>query len=219
MFVKPEAIPQVARPGRVARSVDEATKLRARLAEAREAGRQAAGALERAEADDVEAQAAAARAGEPVSKASATVAKARSAADAARREVVIIERAVEMADTQLVDVIEQESAQWTTALDREQEQARERGVRALADFAQALADLRAAAAAHVWLQSALGDQRFDRPLPTPVLGARAPSSARQSINGEPFGAELVVGWARELVEPPPIPEPPRPVFAPNAATG
>lgn len=97
---------------------------------------------------------------------------------------------------------------WLESRDDEAEHARERASAALAAFEQALADLTGASSAGIWVRSARSDQRWDRAVPTSGAGSAAPSSARTSANGDPLDRSTLLGYCRELVDPPA----PRPVL-------
>lgn len=90
---------------------------------------------------------------------------------------------------------------WLAALDDEQAQARQRGLQALDQLGAAVHDLRASASAAMWLRGA-GDGRFDRPAQSPMLGSVAASSSRTTANGQPLTADQLIGYLREVIEPP-----------------
>jgi hypothetical protein len=201
--LNPQLIPTAARPPAVEQAVSEAAELRARLDDARRAATLAAAELERAEANDVEAAALATRQGAATPKPDPALAKAKAAADTCARQIQILGRALEMSHEAAAAAITTSTPGWLEQLTGEQDRARDEALELLDRFEAAVGKLRAAAAAQLWLQQAGSDQRYDRAPVVPTLGSAAPSSARRTANSEPIDAATVVGYCRELVDPPP----------------
>jgi hypothetical protein len=102
-------------------------------------------------------------------------------------------------------------------LDAEIQRARERAEKAIGQLEEAVAQIGVAAAAASWLHAAVEDGRFDRRVGPVTTGSIAPSSARRTANGEALRRDQLIGFCRELVEPP---EPPARVAmrAPDTAS-
>jgi hypothetical protein len=211
-----DVIPATRRPQPVADAIREAADLRAKLRAAKEATATAERALADARQADIRHGASRVRSGQAVGAPGAQVTKAEQQLAKDQRSAAIIERAYAEASDDLAAAIATASPGWIDRLGDEQAQAHERAVKALADYEAAVSELRAAAGAAAWLASALADQRLDRPVRVPMVGARAWTSARLAANGEAFMADQVLGWARELLDPPA--PPPQTVIAPDAAT-
>jgi hypothetical protein len=200
-----DTIPATAQPAPVAAAISEAGVLRDKLRTAKEAVARVERALTDARQRDIEAAAARMRGGEAIGGQGTQVTKAEQQLAKDQRSAAIIERAYDGATNDLAATIAAASPGWIDALADEQERARAKAVQALDEYEHALGELRSAAATSMWLESALQDQRLDRPLRSPLIGSRAWSSARVALNSEPFMADVVVGWARELLAEPPTP--------------
>ena len=200
-----DTIPATAQPAPVAAAISEASVLRDKLREAKEAVASAERALTDARQGDIEAAAARMRGGEAIGGQGTQVTKAEQQLAKDQRSAAIIERAYDAACDDLAGALTAAAPSWLDALADEQERARAQALQALDEYEHALGELRSAAATSMWLESALQDQRLDRPLRSPLIGSRAWSSARVAINSEPFMSDVVVGWARELLAEPPTP--------------
>jgi hypothetical protein len=194
-----DVIPNVGVPEPITRAADDARLLRDRYRVAREASVTAQSEVERLEREDVEAAAARARQGASLGAPPAALAKARAAAEAARREESALELAVEGATDDVAEAITEGAAVWVAACDRAQEGARAAGLRAIDELSESVEKLRAAASTKAWIQTALGDGRYDRNAPAMAMGSMAPSSRRVTVNTEPLLAAEVLRFAAELL--------------------
>jgi hypothetical protein len=196
-----DVVPLVARPDDIDKALDKAVELRDR---ARQADTDAAGAvaeLERLEAADREAAAAAARAGESFGGIPPAVKKARAEVDEAQRVAGVLRLAADQAGDELAIVIRASADTWGTGLDKATEDARAHARKALEALEQALQDMGNAAGARAWIDGAITDGRFDRPVPTVMLGATAPTSRRMTANGEALRRSDLLRFVAELLDP------------------
>jgi hypothetical protein len=201
--VNVDVIPQVARPDAVTAALAETVELRDRSRQAQEQGAAAQAQLDELERQDVEQAAQRARTGEPLGTTPVAVKKAREALEQAKRTAAAIALALEGAEGDLGDALNASTPAWLAALDDETERARQRAATALTEFEAALDDLTAATSSSLWLRSAQDDQRWDRAVSMASAGSSAPSSRRQTANGEALRRYEIVAYCRELVEAPP----------------
>ena len=204
-WVNLDVIPQLGRPAEVEQTISEATALRDRARQAQEQSAARQQELEQAERADVEAAAERARAGAALGTTPAAVKKARDQLESAKREAAALALAADGAAVDLVEVMRAQGDAWLAQLDVEAEQARECGRQAIAALEAAARELGTAASASAWLHSGLSDGRFDRQPGATVTAAAAPSSARRTANSEPLRVDELIGYARELIDPPAAP--------------
>jgi hypothetical protein len=205
--IRTDVIPQVCRPSPIEAAIAEVEQIRVTVREAAEANAAAQQTVDDLERDDVENAARRVRSGQTIGALPASVTKARDQLERTKREHAARTLALEQAEGDLVELVRAGADEWVADLGDQVEQARERALSALVEFEQALADVRAAAGARLWIEAATRDQRFDRPAPTPKLGSGAPTSARLAPNGQALAASAVLGYCRELVEPPAAAQP------------
>jgi hypothetical protein len=131
------------------------------------------------------------------------VKKSREQLETAKLNDAALTLALEGAEGDLATTMTEHSDEWLAALDAESGRARQDAVKALAALEVALADLTQAASASLWISSAKTDGRWDRRVPLASAGSVAPSSARMTANSAPLDRPTLLGFLRELVEPPP----------------
>jgi hypothetical protein len=202
-WVAPELVPAPARPLDVDGAVDEARDLAARAREARTELERLEAELERAQAADVEAAARKIRDGSAPGSPPPAIAKARSQVELAARNAAALDLAVEAARADLTAALAEAADTWLHALDDLADEARARGLDALDALTAAAAELGQAASAGAWIRSGQADDRWDRRPPAMTIGTIAPTSRARTANGEPLRVDELLGFARELLEPPP----------------
>jgi hypothetical protein len=200
--VNVEVVPALARPADVERAMMEAIRLRDRAREQAEAVAAAQAAVDEQERRDVEQAAARARAGEALGSPPPALAKARAALQLAQRDLSALRLAQEQAEEAVVHAVTGQTGAWVEALDREAEEARERGRQAVTELAAACQAIGAAGGAKLWIESTQADGRYDRPVRPVVTGSWAPTSAKRTANGEALGVEEVLAFAANLLDPP-----------------
>lgn len=202
MQVAIDSIPALARPAEVEQAISDARTLRDRARQSAEQVAQTQEAVDDAIQQDTEAAALRARAGEPLGAEGKAVAKARGDLLAAQRTLNVTRLAQQGAEDDVGRMIIQHGADWTAALTEEAERAREAArasIAALQDATRRLAD---ALSAENWVDSAIDEQRFDRPVRGVVAASAAPSSRHRTANGEALTIAEILGFAAELVDGP-----------------
>jgi hypothetical protein len=200
-FLNPDTVPNVTRPNGVDKAVRQSLELRERAAAARDAAQAAAHALEQQEADDLERQAAAVKAGKPIGQPGDALGKAKTAVETTRRDAAVSARAAELADAEVEQAIRHDADSWLAALDAEADTARERAIALLDELQTATGRIAAAGSARLWLTAALADARFDRPQRTVGDAHYALSSRRRTANSQPLTAGELYAFVAELLEP------------------
>jgi hypothetical protein len=196
-------VPTIARPKPVAAALEETQQLRQRFADAQAQVKAAEGLLERQKQIDIEAAAVAIREGKDPRSSATEIKRRQDQLAKAQREVAIVELALLNCEADASEAIKKSGSDWVKALDEKRELAKKQALAAVDAFEQALAELRASVAARNWLDNALQTSRFDARVPSPLLGSQAPSSARVAASSHAFFADDIIGWARELADPPP----------------
>src|SRR5262249_18541911 len=158
--------------------------------------------LERVEQADVAAAAKAIRSGEAPGSLSARVTKQRHTVEVAERNAAALGLASEAAQTDLAATMREHSASCVEELERETVEARQRAVDAIAKFESAVGEMGSAAGAAEWVRSGASDDRWDRRVPSMIVGTIAESSRRRTANGEPLGVDELVEYLGESLEPP-----------------
>jgi hypothetical protein len=193
-------VPSLVRPSAVEAAIEAATAMRQRAREAAEAVAQQQHVVDEAQQRDVEQAATAARAGQPLGQPAKALTAARDKLLLLQRDLNALRLASEQCDEQVAAAIVEQADSWGVELDSEAEQAREVGRAAIAALQDACARIGAATSAKNWL--ATGE--FDRaPVPV-VLASYAPSSRRRTANGEALSTSELLGYAIELIDPPPL---------------
>jgi hypothetical protein len=195
-------VPTLVRPAEVEQAIVAAQQMRERVAEQAEAVAAAQHAVDEAERQDVEAAARRARAGEPLGASSRALVKARDVLLLAQRDSNALRLAQQQAEDDLAQVIAKHADAWLEELHRAAEQARARAVDALEQFERDAHEISASGGAAIWLRSGQAEGRFDRAPGMAVVGTIAVSSRRRTANNEPLRVDELVGYLRELIEPP-----------------
>jgi hypothetical protein len=201
-WVALDVIPELARPDPVAEAVAEAVELRDRLRVAKQELAEAEGELERLEQDDVAAAAEKIRAGATPGSIPAAISKARQAVELKTRDARALAVASEAAQADLVGAMTASAGEWVERIEDATGEARERATAALAALTEALDQIATSTSASAWIQVARDDARWDRPPRLMHAGTVAPTSARRTANSEALRVDEVLGYARELIDPP-----------------
>src|SRR5262249_2678020 len=154
-------IPEPCRPEPVTAGIEEATRLRGRARQAREALAHDAQELRRLRREEVAQAGARLREGVEKAAVSPQAKRAKGAVDAWARELAVAEAGQPAALADLAAELAGYTDTWMAVLDRADQQARAQAVAALASLEETLADLSAVAAAIAWLQLSREDGRFD----------------------------------------------------------
>ena len=186
----------------------EAVELRDRHRAANEQLAAAQAELEAQERADVAAAAEKIRSGAAPGSLSAGVGKARHAVEVAQRNAAALSLDSQAAEADLAGTMREHADTWIGQPDEEAVQARERAVAALNAFEHAVQEMGLAAGASEWVRGGLADDRWDRRVPTMLVGSMAPSSQRMTANGQALTTGELIGFLHEAAQPPaPTPEP------------
>jgi hypothetical protein len=189
-------------------------QLRARIADERGRVEQAERDLAAAEAADRDQMAKAfADDREPTSN-TKEVERARAAVAEAQRRQAALDTAVNAADVELGQAVEQTRGKWRADCDTAATKAREQARRSLGQLEAALAEVNRHAAIAAWLAP---DGRADAGHPVKPLLATVPGTERVTANSQPIGVTDLLAWLALVVEPAP-PAPPQRAALAEAAT-
>jgi hypothetical protein len=202
MALNVDAVPTLGRPAEVDQALSEASELRARGRAAQEELAAAQALLEQAQRDDVNRAAELARKGSPLGDVPAAVEKARHQVELAQRAGAALTLATDAAVVDAEQVIRDNADGWLATVDDLREQARQRGLAAVAELEQAARDVSDTAGAARWLRDGLTQAHFDPHVVASMTGLVARSSARATANNQPIELGQLVAYCRELFEPP-----------------